>query len=176
MLDSPAMWTAFAAMTPLMLYTAWNDIRTLTIPNWIPIAVTGIYVVTGIWGLPFDTFLRGLAAGVIVLAIFFAFYSFLDWLGVNSIGGGDLKLFAALVPFVFLRDTLEVMIIYTITIFVFTFAFLTVWGFRRNSTGLASIDQSGKKVLKVASPFGVALGITAIIYLGRQVGRMEGWL
>lgn len=165
MMQTPALWVAFAAMVPLMLYTAWNDIKYLRIANWIPLTVLGVYVVTGLWGLPMERFLWGLAAGGIALVIGFIIYALIDTFASGSLGAGDVKLLSVLVPFVDARDTLDVLIIYTVAIFVFSFLFLTIWGFRKNRTGLKSIDQSGKKVLKVASPFGVALAATAIVYL-----------
>lgn len=170
MLTTPALWVAFAAMVPLMAFTAWNDIKHLRIPNWIPLTVLAIYVATGLWGLPMTPFLWGLAAGAIALVIGFFVYTAVDSFMPGSLGAGDVKLLAALVPFVDARDTLDVLLIYTGTIIGFSVLFLVVWGFRKNRTGLKSIDQSGKKVLKVASPFGVALAVTAVIYLWQQVG------
>lgn len=176
MMSTPALWVAFAAMVPLMLFTAWNDIKNLRIPNWIPLAVLAIYVVTGLWGLALEPFLWGLAAGVIALVIGFVIYTLIDTFAGGTLGAGDVKLLAALIPFVDTVHALEALIIYTVTIMGFSILFLIVWGFRKNRTGLKSLDQSGRKVLKVASPFGVALALTAIIYLWYRVEPTLGQL
>ena len=174
MLETPALWVAFATMTPLMLFTAWHDIKYLKIPNWVPVSVLVIYCVTGLWGLPLDSFLRGLGAGAVILAVFFGLWWLADTLRFGKLGGGDIKLLSALVPFVFLKDALNVLLIYTVLTLLVATATMVAWGFRKNATGLASVDQSGKKVAQVASPFGVALGLTAIIYLGTHVQATMG--
>ena len=168
MLETPALWVAFAAMLPLMLYTAWFDLKHLRIPNWIPLSVLAIYVATGLWGLEFDAFLRGLAAGGIVLVAMFGLYVLLDMMGTAAIGGGDMKLFSALIPFVALQDAFEALVIYTVIVMVCTMIFLLVWVRTRRETGMASLDQK-RKFLKLASPFGVAMATTAVVYLGRHV-------
>jgi prepilin peptidase CpaA len=168
MLSTPALWVAFAAMVPLMLYTAWFDLKYLRIPNWIPLSVLAIYIVTGLWGLSLESFLWGLGLGFGTLAAFFGLYVLLDTLGLAAIGGGDMKLFAALIPFVARADAFEALVIYTLVVLVFIMVFLLVWARTRRSTGMASLDQK-RKMLKLASPFGVAMAVTAIVYLGMHV-------
>ena len=46
-------------------------------------------------------------------------------------------------------------------IFVIVFAFS-----RSRRTGYRSLDQEARKTWKVPSPFGVALAVTAILFLG----------
>ncbi len=173
MLDTPALWVAFAAMLPLMLYTGWYDLKHLRIPNWIPLTVLAIYTVTGLWGLEFSAFLTGLGVGALTLLLFFGLYVLLDTLGLAAIGGGDMKLFAALIPFVALKDAFEALVIYTGVVLVFTMVFLLVWARTRRSTGMASLDQK-RKFLKLASPFGIAMAVTAILYLGMHVRASLG--
>lgn len=168
MFTVPALWVASATMIPLMLYTAWSDLKYLKIPNWIPLAALAIYVVTGLWGLSLDRFLWGLGAGAVTLVVFFIIWSLIDSIGPGTLGAGDVKLLASLVPFVSLAEALDVLILLTVVIFIFALVFLFSWGFSRKRTGLASLDQHGRKVLKLPSPFGVALAFTAIIHLGRQ--------
>lgn len=169
MLETHALWAAFALMVPLMLYTAWYDIKHLRIPNWIPLTVLGIYIVTGLWGLPWEAVLWGLAAGAAALVLFFCVWAVMDMIGIAGIGAGDIKLFAALVPFVAQKDSLSVLTIYAVTTMIFGTLFLIAWGFNRKARRLASLNQKEKRFWKVASPFGVALAATALIYLGRAV-------
>lgn len=169
MMTTPALWVAFAAMLPLMLIAAWGDLKHLKIPNWIPLTVLGIYIITGLWGLPFDRFLWGLGAGGVALVAFFLVWAAIDSFAPGSLGAGDVKLLAALVPFVDRVDAFSTLFLWTIVILVCTFGFIIAWAFTRKRTGLVSLDQSGKKVARLPSPFGVALAVTAIIHLGQKV-------
>lgn len=166
MFATPALWVAFAAMLPLMLYTAWSDIKSLKIRNWIPLAVLGIYIVTGLWGLPMDRFLWGLGAGAVTLVVFFVIWALVDSFAPGTFGAGDVKLLAVLVPFVDLREAFPTLVLFTVIMVTVSVIFLFFWAITRRKTGLTSIDQTGKKVWKVTSPFGVALALTAIISLG----------
>lgn len=169
MLETPALWVAFAAMVPLMVVAAWGDLKHLKIRNWIPLAVLGIYVVTGLWGMPLERFLWGLGAGAVTLVVFFALWSLIDSLAPGSLGAGDVKLLAALVPFVDLADAFDTLVLYTVVILICTIAFIIAWAFSGKRTGLASLDQKGKKVAHLPSPFGVAMAVTAIVHLWFKV-------
>ena len=57
MLTTPALWVAFAAIVPLMALAAWSDLRTLKIPNKLVLLMLAVFLVTGFWGLPTETFL-----------------------------------------------------------------------------------------------------------------------
>ena len=69
MFDTPALWVAFAAMVPLMVLTAWWDLKFLKIPNNLVIAVLGTFVIVGLWGLPLETFAWRLLYGVIAAGV-----------------------------------------------------------------------------------------------------------
>ncbi|MEM7744875.1 MAG: prepilin peptidase [Pseudomonadota bacterium] len=168
-METPALWLAFACLVPLMIYTGWHDVRYLIIPNWVVVATLGIYVVFGFWGLPIETFLWGLAGGVIALFIGFGLYLILGSIGIAGIGAGDLKLIAALVPFMWSRDALEIVVIFGVVIWVFLVGFIIAWRRYRRSSRYAALGQDEKSTMKVASPFGVSLALTIVIYMGRQV-------
>ncbi|MEM9138673.1 MAG: prepilin peptidase [Pseudomonadota bacterium] len=165
MIETPALWVAIAAMVPLMLYTAWSDVTELRIPNWIPLAALGIYCVIGLWGLPFELFLWGLGAGFGVLAFFFALYALLDMLGAGgNIGGGDVKLISALVPFISWHDALVVLVIYTVSVIALAIVFTVLW--RRNAaSSWASLQQQGRRYRRKTAPMGVSIAATMIAYL-----------
>ena len=67
-MDTYALMAATAAMAILMILVTWFDLKQLRIPNWSVLAVLGVFVVTGLWGLPIDVFAWRLLAGVIVLS------------------------------------------------------------------------------------------------------------
>ena len=68
---------------------AW-DVRSLTIPNALPIAIAALVVPAGLLsGWPVETWLMHLAAGVLALAVGLGL-----WV-TRLMGGGDIKLYAA---------------------------------------------------------------------------------
>ena len=72
LLSTPALAAAFAAILPLMLFVIYSDMKTMRIPNKAVIAVFVVFLATASWGLPLDSFLWRLLAGVIAF-----FYGFL---------------------------------------------------------------------------------------------------
>jgi len=96
---------AIAAFAGLLIYAACSDIASLTIPNWVSIALTALFLIAApLAGVPLRDiglhFLLGF--GVLTLG-FFLFQA-------NIFGGGDAKLiaavsvwtgFSALTPFLF---------------------------------------------------------------------------
>lgn len=80
----------FAIFTLTMLTAAIKDASTMTIPNWVSLALLGgfVLVMPFVWqGLP--NFGEHLGAGFAMFALGFAMFAF-GWLG-----GGDAKLMAA---------------------------------------------------------------------------------
>lgn len=74
----------------LMAFAASSDLLTMTISNWLSLALTaGFFLLTLIIGMSLPEIGMHVAAGAVVLAISFAFFS-LGW-----IGGGDAKLVSA---------------------------------------------------------------------------------
>jgi prepilin peptidase CpaA len=73
----------------LMAYAAFSDLFTMTIANWISILLVVAFIgLALLFGLPASIIGWHLAAGLIVLGVTFAFFTF-GW-----IGGGDAKLAA----------------------------------------------------------------------------------
>lgn len=159
-METPPLIVAFAAMVPLIGYIIYSDLRALRIPNWTVLAVLAVFVVCGLWGLPFGTFLWRLAAGLIALALGFGLYA----LAGGKIGGGDMKLTAALVPFVPGGQLGFVLLLYAVVsitaLIVHRFVRATLRG---RQTGWIALDQ------KVYFPAGLILGLTMLIYLGSEV-------
>jgi prepilin peptidase CpaA len=160
MMETQALMAATAAMAVLMGLAAWFDLKALRIPNWCVLAVVGVFIVTGLWGLPIDVFAWRFLHGVIVLFVGFALYSFSG----GNIGGGDIKLIAALTPFIAGKDLLFVLLVFALL----SFAGLMIHRLARallrgRKTGWAAMDQ------KRFFPAGLLLGGTIMIYLGWQL-------
>jgi len=81
---------ALAAFAALLIYAACSDVASLTIPNWISIALTALFIPAALAaGLSLGEMAMHLAFGFGVLVVgFFLFQA-------NVFGGGDAKLLAA---------------------------------------------------------------------------------
>jgi prepilin peptidase CpaA len=160
MMETQALMAATAVMAVLMGLAAWFDLKALRIPNWCVIAVVGLFIVTGLWGLPLDVFAWRFLHGVIALVVGFGLYS----ISGGNVGGGDIKLIAALTPFIAGPDVGRVLLIFV----VLSFTGLLIHRFARGllrdrKTGWAALDQ------KRFFPAGLLLGGTIMIYLGVEL-------
>jgi prepilin peptidase CpaA len=160
MMETQALMAATAAMAVLMGLAAWFDLKALRIPNWCVLAVVGVFVVTGLWGLPLDIFAWRFLHGVIVLFVGFGLYS----ISSGHVGGGDIKLIAALTPFIAGPDVLFVLLVFVVLSFSGLVLHRIVRSFvRGRKTGWAALDQ------KRFFPAGLLLGGTIMIYLGLEL-------
>lgn len=176
MFETPALWVVIATMVPILLYTAWSDIKTLKIPNWIPLTILVIYLITGLWGLPLDVFLWGLGAGVITLVVFILLYALLDSMGIGGIGAGDLKLLSAVIPFMFAADLLMILVFYFIAVMAVWIVFTIAWKRKQHESALASLNQEGTRYGRRTPPMGVAIAGAMIAYLAVMGLRAAGIL
>ena len=161
MMETQALTAATVAMAVLMTIMTFHDLKSLRIPNWTVLAVVGVFVVTGFWGLPWDTVLWRLLHGVIVLFVGFFLYS----ISGGNVGGGDVKMISALTPFV---AGLSAVPFVLITFAISSFVGLILHRFARalirdRKTGWAAFDQ------KRFFPAGLLLGVTIMIYLGAEL-------
>ena len=162
MMETPALIAATAVMAVLMGLAGWFDLKALRIPNWCVLAVVGLFIVTGLWGLPLDVFAWRLLHGVIVLFVGFGLYS----ISGGNIGGGDIKLIAALTPFIAGKDLLFVLLVFAVLSFSGLLVHRLIRGLLRDrKTGWMALDQ------KRFFPAGLLLGGTIMIYLASQLAE-----
>ncbi len=160
MIAPPALWFAIAAMLPLMMLTAWFDLKHLRIPNGLVLAVLAVFLVAGLWGLPLETFLWRLGAGLAVLVAGFALFA------AGLIGGGDAKMAAALAPFVAWADVPPLLVLYTVvTIVLLLVLRLAMQLARHGETGWRAIDQYKRPARERVFPMGLIFAITITLYL-----------
>ncbi len=160
MMETAALAVATAAMAVVMAITAWIDLKALRIPNWCVLAVLGIFIVTGLWGLPLETFAWRLLHGLILLVLGFGLYS----VAGGRVGGGDIKMIAALTPFVPGAHVGFVLILFALLALVGLLVHRLVRAMLRDrQTGWAALDQ------KRFFPVGLLLGGTIMIYLVIQL-------
>ena len=163
-LETPALWVAFALMLPLMIITGWSDLKHLKISNKLVLAVLAVFVATGLWGLPLETFLWRVGQGFVVLLIAFTMFQ------MGAIGGGDAKMASALTPFIAGAGAFFVLIIYTFTTIVLLVILrLLMQAYRDRETGWAAVDQYKRSARKRVFPMGLIFAITITVYLGFSV-------
>lgn len=74
----------------LLAVACFADIRALRIPNWIPFAIAGLFIVPAVGSVhPIEWWASHVAAGCAVLVVGFMIFA---W---GKIGAGDIKLLAA---------------------------------------------------------------------------------
>ena len=145
------------AFLVLMIMAAISDMLTMTIPNWISIALGSAFLIAApLGGLPWMDLLSHFAAGAIVLVAGFVLFAF------GAFGGGDAKLLAAaalwvgldhLLPFLFLVGILGGGLAMAILIyrqFPVLSAYVPSWALRLHN------KESG-------IPFGIAIAAAAIL-------------
>jgi prepilin peptidase CpaA len=81
---------ALIVFATLLIYAAGTDVTSLTIPNWVSLALLGAFVVFALaLGMPLAEIGRHFLLGVAVLCVGFVLFQ------LNIFGGGDAKLIAA---------------------------------------------------------------------------------
>lgn len=150
-----AMWFLPLAL-PICIWVALSDLRQMRIPNVAVLALTGVFLVTGLFALPMDAYLWRLAALGIVLLAGFVITS------LGLVGAGDSKFAAAMAPFVAPGDYLFFLALFSL---VLIGSWIThrsagrVPAVRRVTSHWSSWEQ-GKLF-----PMGVALAGALVIYL-----------
>lgn len=92
-------------VAPLCLYVAWNDLRAMKIPTWSTDALALVFVVVGIFVMPFGDYLwRYAHFGVVLILVMLAN-------AIGMMGAGDSKFLASAAPFVALADVTFVMLL-----------------------------------------------------------------
>lgn len=156
MFETPALIAAVAVLFPLMLIASYTDLKYLRIPNWLVLAVFATFIITGLWGLPLDVFLWRLIYGVIALFVGYLLFAVSN----GKVSGGDMKLVAAIVPFISPADAVDLMILWAVLAIAGIMAHRVIYHiYRHQETGWASLDQ------KLVFPVGLLIGLTMSVYL-----------
>jgi len=148
------------AALPFSLYAGLSDLRTMTIPNWISIALIIAFTLVGLFMLPFETLLWRLGAAAGMLVIGFVLNS------LRVMGGGDAKFLAAITPFIAFQDVAAFMFIFSIallsTLFLHRIA-MRIKPLRRATADWASWE-AGRNF-----PMGISIAAAIIVYLAVKV-------
>lgn len=85
-------------VAPLCIYVAWNDLRAMKIPTWSTDALALVFVVVGIFVMPFGEYAWRYAHFGVVLVVAMVLNA------IGAMGAGDSKFLASAAPFVALDD------------------------------------------------------------------------
>ena len=149
-----AMWFLPFAL-PIAAWTAWNDLRTMRIPNRTVLLLAGCFILIGPLALPFPDYLWRLGTMAVVLAVGF----FLNQFG--GIGAGDVKFAAAAVGMIAPGDAQFLMLLFASILLA---AFLTHRLFRAIGPVRAAVP-GWQSWTRSDFPMGLALGGTLAFYL-----------
>ena len=140
---------------PICLYVAFTDMKQMRITNQAVLVLTAIFVLLGLFLLPFDTYLWRLLSLVVVLVVGIA----LNAAGV--MGAGDAKFAAAAAPYIAWGDLRLLMVLFMATLLA---AAATHRGVKYTPLRRLAPDwQSWQETKKF--PMGLALGTTLGLYL-----------
>ncbi|MEL6765870.1 MAG: prepilin peptidase [Pseudomonadota bacterium] len=166
-MSQPALIAAIVGLTPILLYIMYSDVKDGRIPNIACLMVVVVFLATGSWGLPLETFLWRI--GHLVIA-FFAGWALFTVAG-SVVGGGDIKIVIALVPFVPAPYVGSAMVIWSLCALFSVVLFLIVRRVMKNrETPFISLNQENAKGLKRLGklwlPVGFSISLATFIYLG----------
>lgn len=142
-------------VTPICIYVAYSDVKSMRIPNPSVAALFGVFALIGLIALPFEDYLWRYAHLVIALLI---------GMGLNAgglVGAGDAKFIAAAAPFVAVGDLTRIALI-------FATALLAAWITHRvaKHSGLRRLFPNWESWSQEKDfPMGLALAPTLVIYL-----------
>ncbi|MEM6676739.1 MAG: prepilin peptidase [Pseudomonadota bacterium] len=151
-----AQLAALAGLTPLFVYIMWSDAKNMRIPNIACLMILVVFLATGSWGLPLETFLWRLGHTLIAFFIGWGIFT----ISSGKVGGGDLKMIIALVPFVPGIHVGFVLILWAIwTLVAVGLFWIARYFLREYDTGFASLGQ------KKYFPAGVTIAASFLNYL-----------
>lgn len=147
-----------AAYVALVLYGAWSDARSLRIPNWVSLALLGLFVpMVFVAGLGFEAVAWHVAAGALLLVVGIALFAF------GLLGGGDAKLLATAALWVGWNDLLLLVFAVVLVGGVLSLAVILL----RKGLGLwpdwLVKNAAGLFTPNKAVPYGIAIAIGAMI-------------
>jgi prepilin peptidase CpaA len=173
-----ALFTQQAALwccAGLLVWAAISDLRSYLIPNRICLAIVALYPIYWlagyVGGMPVD-WSGGILAAALIFAVGFGLFSF------GLIGGGDVKLFAAVALWTGLGWLLPLLIIVGVAggiLSISTIAAKAVM-LKRLPADVRAVAYSGSRfgtfraILKNPTPYGAAIAIGGLFIIYRLLG------
>lgn len=138
---------------PVLVATGYCDLRHMRIPNELSLVAIGLFVVSAPFFLSFDMIALRVAIAAGVLAVGFVLYAF------GLFGGGDLKIFSALMLFV-PTETISVFFLSFSAAMLFGIALMPVLRAlpRAAASGWVSLQPEAR------FPMGISIALAGIGY------------
>lgn len=149
-----ALWFLIPSI-PICLWVAYTDLSKMRIPNVAVLALFAVFVVVGFLQLDLVEYAWRFAHLAVVLVIGFLLTAF------AGVGAGDSKFAAAMAPFVALGDALEVLMVFSLLVFV-TFALHRL---SRSIGFIRKLAPSWESWTSKKFPMGITLTSTHLAYL-----------
>jgi len=153
-----ALVTLLCVMPALVIAAGLNDLTTMTIPNWMSLALmVGFFPAALMVGLPLSQI--ALHFGVAVIALFFGAGLF----ALRLLGGGDAKLLAAICLWMGLSGSLTFLLITTVAGGLFSLMLMMI----RAQPGVAAVGGPAwmGRLLQPKGdiPYGIAIAAGALL-------------
>ncbi|WP_292288480.1 prepilin peptidase [Marivita sp.] len=148
-------WAFLPFVVPICIYVAFSDMRDMRIPNQMVILLVAVFVIVGVFVMPFDVYAWRYLHLVVVLVAGIALNA------SGAMGAGDAKFAAAAAPLIHVGDLRLLMALFAATL-------LSAFVAHRigKHTALRKIAPHWKSWTNRKFPMGLALGGTLAIYLG----------
>lgn len=156
-----ALWFLPLAL-PICVWVALSDLREMRIPNVAVLALTGVFVVMGLFALPLDAYMwRFAALGIVLLAGFII-------TSLGLVGAGDSKFAAAMAPFIAPGD-------YLFFLALFSLVLIGSWVTHRSAGRVPAVRRATSHWSSWEQgklfPMGVALAGALVIYLAMGLSK-----
>ncbi len=148
-------WAFLPFVLPICIYVAFSDMRDMRIPNQMVILLVAVFVIVGVFVMPFDVYAWRYLHLIVVLVAGIALNA------SGAMGAGDAKFAAAAAPLVHVGDLRLLMALFAANL-------LAAFVAHRigKHTALRKIAPHWKSWTNRKFPMGLALGGTLAIYLG----------
>lgn len=161
-LDPSQAFVFLVILFPVCLFVIWSDLATMKIPNKVVLATLALFVISGPFVLPFDTY----AWRFVHVAVMLVAGMLMTAGGV--MGAGDAKFLAAAAPFVPIGDAILVGAIMAPMI-ILTFVLHRI----ARATPLRTATAHWESWERPREfPMGVPLALTVLIYLGLRAAGL----
>jgi prepilin peptidase CpaA len=142
-------------------YAVVSDFSSLRIPNWIPLALTGAFAVVAVLDIDQAALLARVGLAAVAFLLGFAFFA------ANWLGGGDVKLLAAIVLWTGLESTAEFVVLMAAIGGVMALVLILVRSHSLLFFGVAQRVWLVRRLVELGErgqcPYGVAIGLAALL-------------
>lgn len=156
MIEANAPLWFFVFTLPICIWVAWNDMARMKIPNIAVLALLAVFMVVGVFVLPFGEYAQRYLHIIVIFVIGFIVTS------VGLAGAGDSKFAAAMAPFIALSDLTHFLYLFAVVTVV---AFITHRSMRRLARVRALVPDWESWHREKDFPMGLALASGLSIYL-----------